>query len=122
MAIDLAKCAAMWYTELLFGANLMAGLVTDEAGYVLHVRIRFRRDEKAHDSADKRIWFEDKIAPGTAAQAIGQARRRLAELMKDFPGGPFKLEEFLAGADGPEGLLKQIQAQPWAHSKTENLH
>lgn len=122
MAIDLQKCVAIWYAELSFGSNFMAGLERGDGGFVLKLRVRLRRDNKTHDSADERLWFGRRMTITREALAIKLARKIVNETVLEIPLGPYPVSEFIAGPDGAAGLLKQLEAQPWAHQQTRSVH
>lgn len=50
------RVLAIWCFELS-GGNWMAFLYKEPAGYVMEYRFRWYRDDKVHDSKDKRNWY-----------------------------------------------------------------
>lgn len=87
---------------------------TDE-GYSLMSRVRMYVDDKTHDSADRKTWFEGKF--DTKEEAITAARVG-CEIIKQFPGAEVQDPvELLRGEGTFDQFMEEFMALPFVHAK-----
>lgn len=86
-----------------------------EEGYALRSRMRIYVDDKTHDSADRKTWFEGKF--DSKEEAI-KAARIGCELIKKMPVEVHDPVELMRGEGTFEQFMEEFMALPFVHGRT----
>lgn len=92
----------------------MGAAVSQDDGTVnISYRFRYYVDDKAHDSADKKNWYECNVVDSPAK--VIEVMRKLVDKLVEEEGEPHEI--LMVNHGSMESFIAELESLPWIHMK-----